>query len=101
MNRRIHSTPAHGASRRAGPIRTLSVFILSHPFPQPPFRPGRTKDGHHWAPVLRRDVLSTNDYCITFGFGSSLAAHSPLLKSEKSTCPFHGIAFITNGALGV
>ena len=39
-------------------------------------------------------------YCTT-GLGMSFAAHSPLLKSVKSTRPFQGIAFITNGALGV
>ncbi|MND01155.1 hypothetical protein D3C83_200320 [compost metagenome] len=35
------------------------------------------------------------------GTVSSFAAHKPLLKSVKSTWPFHGIAFITNGALAV
>lgn len=34
-------------------------------------------------------------------FGCNLAAQSPVLKSVKSTCPFHGIAFMTNAAFGV
>ncbi len=39
-------------------------------------------------------------YCTT-GLGSSFAAQSPELKSVKRMRPFHGIAFMTNGALGV
>ena len=35
------------------------------------------------------------------GTGSSFAAHRPLLKSVNSTWPFHGIAFMTNGAFAV
>ena len=34
-------------------------------------------------------------------FGSSFAAQRPELKSVNSTRPFHGIAFITNGAFAV
>jgi hypothetical protein len=37
----------------------------------------------------------------TTGLGSSFAAHRPELKSVNSTLPFHGIAFITNGAFAV
>ncbi len=82
------------------PFILPTLFILSEN--GSPSKAHGTEDGHRWAPVLRSHVpLDRNAYCSTFGFGSSLAAHSPLLKSEKSTCPFHGIAFITNGALGV
>ncbi len=37
----------------------------------------------------------------TNGLGISFAAHNPELKSVNNTRPFQGIAFITNGALGV
>src|SRR5688572_12822714 len=45
--------------------------------------------------------LRSLPYGVTFGLGSSFIAHSPELKSVNNTCPFHGIAFITNGALAV
>ena len=40
-------------------------------------------------------------YGTTGALGSSFADQSPLLKSVKRMCPFHGIAFITNEALAV
>ncbi len=81
-------------------------FLLAHPVhpvrerqsSKAPWHEGRAPLGTR--PPKPR-LPDRNVYCSTFGFGSSLAAHRPLLKSEKSTCPFHGIAFITNGALGV
>src|SRR5687768_7906133 len=50
--------------------------------------------------------LRVSDFLLKYNYGtirrgSSFAAHSPELKSVKSTFPFHGIAFITNGALAV
>ncbi len=52
------------------------------------------------APVLACAEASVG-YGTGAARGSSLPTHSPELKSVKSTCPFQGIAFITNDAFAV
>ena len=52
-------------------------------------------------PTGRADGSEANAYGVGVGFGSSFAAQSPELKSVNNVYPFHGMAFITNGALAV
>ena len=57
---------------------------------------------HPFAPFDPFDPLDPRGGQGTGGVrGSNFADHNPLLKSVKSMCPFHGIAFITNEAFVV
>ena len=71
----------NASSDVAGAARPRMAYRLSRP---------SMRDGRY---ALRAHGVSV--------FGSSFAAQSPLLKSVKRMCPFHGIAFITKGAFGV
>ena len=86
----VRSSPRLGAARVACDCRHWRMVC----------RPAQPVAGRHHGGPSSQDHPGTAE-CRRYRTASSFAAHSPLLKSVKSTCPFHGIAFITNGAFAV
>ena len=100
--------PANATPRLANVASRRSSLIhesLDRSRWRSPANPGPVSGDAPKTQTARREravALTSTDYGITGGLGCSFAAHNPLLKSVNSTKSFrHGIAFMTNGALGV